>query len=248
MQDKRNGHSIFGRVLHVVWTLVVFCGFAYGGFYLLNDPKSPLPDAWNPTKPLNISDPVTPWTAFKLNRALASDASCIATLGTGPVQARVLPDRIDNAQCHIKGRVALSGIDSVRISPVETRCAIALRTAMWTLHDLQPKAQEIYGLPLGQIEHFSSYNCREIRTLSGSTGRMSSHATANALDVSGFRLTGGPQISLQNGWNGSDQDQAFLRAARDSACRWFTMVLGPDYNQLHADHFHIQSAGGSLCR
>ena len=41
---------------------------------------------------------------------------------------------------------------------------------------------------------------------------------------------------------------AFLQAARDGACDWFSLTLSPDYNSLHEDHFHLQSRGWGLCR
>lgn len=40
----------------------------------------------------------------------------------------------------------------------------------------------------------------------------------------------------------------FLRALRDGACDYFDVVLGPDYNQAHADHFHLDQGGGRACR
>jgi len=55
-------------------------------------------------------------------------------------------------------------------------------------------------------------------------------------------------MTLIGGWDGAPEEQAFLRAARDGACRWFATTLGPDYNALHADHFHLQSRGWGTCR
>jgi hypothetical protein len=77
---------------------------------------------------------------------------------------------------------------------------------------------------------------------------MSTHATADAIDVSGFRFSNGKQINLQQDWDGSGPEAAFLRAARDGACDWFRVTLSPEYNNLHADHFHLQSTGWGLCR
>lgn len=77
---------------------------------------------------------------------------------------------------------------------------------------------------------------------------MSTHATADAIDITGFGLADGREISLIDDWDGDDAKAAFLRAARESACRWFVTVLSPDYNALHADHFHLQSKGWGACR
>jgi hypothetical protein len=72
--------------------------------------------------------------------------------------------------------------------------------------------------------------------------------SAEAIDIAGFRLAGGRLVTLRQGWAGAPDEAAFLRAARDSACRFFATALGPDYNALHADHFHLQSRGWGLCR
>ncbi len=77
---------------------------------------------------------------------------------------------------------------------------------------------------------------------------MSQHATANALDISGFDLADGQKIRLRSDWDGSEAEQAFLRAARDSACDWFRMVLSPDYNAAHHDHFHVDQGLWMGCR
>jgi hypothetical protein len=37
-------------------------------------------------------------------------------------------------------------------------------------------------------------------------------------------------------------------AVRDSACVWFKTALGPEFNDLHKDHFHLQSRGFGTCR
>lgn len=221
---------------------------AAAGVWIVYDPDTPLPDEWNPTQPLRITDPISPLTQFKLTRALSSGQMCLDALATASVTVEHLDDFEESDSCHIKGRVRLSEIGSAKLRPVETRCAIALRTAMWVTHDLQPKAETLFAQDLAEINHFSSYNCRAIRTLSGATNRMSTHATAEALDVSGFKLSDGTVIDLKEHWNSENSKSEFLKFARDSACKWFVLTLSPDYNALHADHFHLQSTGWSNCR
>jgi hypothetical protein len=77
---------------------------------------------------------------------------------------------------------------------------------------------------------------------------MSSHATADAIDISGFVLEDGTRISLLQDWDGETRKAAFLRRANRTACTWFRLTLGPEYNSLHADHFHLQHSGFGLCR
>lgn len=214
---------------------------------ILEDPDSPVPTGWNPLRPLDVTSAYSPLTDWKLERALASDAACLAALETG-AGAQQLADFTKSAQCHIRPQVSLSRVGDAKLTPFKTRCQTALRMAMWERHGIQTAAQRNLGQGVRQIKHFSSYNCRAIRTSSGSTGRMSTHATADAIDISGFVLEDGRQISLLKGWDGAPADAAFLRDVRDAACEWFKVTLGPDYNALHADHFHLQHTGWGLCR
>lgn len=68
---------------------------------------------------------------------------------------------------------------------------------------------------------------------------MSEHATANAFDLAGYRLDNGRDISLKAGWNGPGAQREFLRDLRIRACLLFNLVLSPDFNADHADHFHL---------
>jgi hypothetical protein len=87
-----------------------------------------------------------------------------------------------------------------------------------------------------------------MRTTGGTSSRFSTHATASAMDVSGFRLADGSRISLLADWDGQGPEAAFLRRVRDGACDWFGLTLSPDFNRLHADHFHLQVSGWGGCR
>ena len=55
-------------------------------------------------------------------------------------------------------------------------------------------------------------------------------------------------IRLKDRLAGSRAPEAqFLRDAFDSACLWFPVALAPDYNALHADHFHLQGDTDGVC-
>ena len=220
---------------------------AFAGYQGIVHPDTPLPRAWNPTHPLQINDPVTWITGWKLNRAVATEEQCLATLD-GYAALQSLSPREDSEQCFIRDRVDLRAGGQARLSPVETRCAIALRMAMWERHSLQPAAAEFLGTSVSSIDHFGSYSCRVMRTASGPSTRMSAHATADAIDIAGFGLSDGTRIRLLADWVPDGPKADFLRAVRDGACEWFSLTLSPDYNRLHADHFHLQSRGWGLCR
>ncbi len=231
------------RFIAALFLICVIVGTA-----LVFHPKTPLANEWNPIVPLSVPAPQTPFTNWKLKLALSSGPSCLDALASSDSKFDVLDDFEENEVCHIKDRIVLRSIGSATIRPIETRCAIALRAAMWVQHDLNPVAQEIFDQPISQIHQQGSYNCREIRTGNGATGRMSTHATADAIDIKGFTLSDGTEIDLKQHWDAGNEREKFLKLARDSACKWFVLTLSPDYNALHADHFHLQSKGWSSCR
>ncbi len=241
--EEKRRPSILGRAAY----LFVICGIGWGSYQALYHPNTPVPGGWNPVVPLTVGDAVTPLTGWKLERAVASAQSCIAALDTA-ASYTAMPDLKTSEQCHIRGRLDLRRVAGASLAPVETRCAIALRTAMWVEHDLKPAARDAFSADLTAIDHIGSYNCRQMRTSGGASNRWSTHATADAIDIAGFRLADGTRIRLIDDWEDGGPKGRFLKAARDSACGWFRVTLSPDYNSLHADHFHLQSKGWGLCR
>ncbi|MEL6234798.1 MAG: extensin family protein [Pseudomonadota bacterium] len=204
-----------------------------------------MPVGWNPFSPLRLDEAPGPATRLKLRMLLATPGQCQALME--PVGNAAIPDRQDSPQCHLRTGVRLTRLSRATLAAVETRCGIALRMWFWE-RDLQSAAEDLLGSPIARIAHYSSYACRTIRTPRGPSARMSQHATANAIDISGFTLTDGRQISLLHDWSGDGPEAAFLRAAHRLGCRWFPLVLGPDYNRFHANHFHFDAGFWSGCR
>jgi len=233
-------------VLGLMGSLILFFGLM--GATLIYHPQTPLPDAYNPARPFAADDALTFLTRFKLARSIADPEGCTNTLRDLGAGFASQPDRIASPRCGINNNVRLTDIAGIRLRPVETQCHTAVKTALWIKHSVKPAAQNLLGASVERVNHYSSYSCRQIRSAAGSTGRMSEHATANAIDISGFELSNGSRISLKDHWNAGDARAAFLRAVRDGACDWFKAVLGPDYNALHADHFHFDNGMWMTCR
>lgn len=238
--------AIFRSVGGALLSLAVLGGIT-GLLLALFHPETPLPNEWNPTKPLAVFDPVTPLTSSKLRAALNDPAQCIATLQTAAT-ASPLPPLEASEDCHVRNRVSLTSVGATRIDTVETSCATALRLAMWERHGVQPLARDILGTDVSVIRQIGSYNCRPIRTTNGNSTRWSTHSTADAIDITGFDFANGTRVRLLSDWDGDSAEARFLRKVRDSACDWFATTLGPDYNSLHADHFHLQARGWGTCR
>ncbi len=227
-----------------LFTLAILAGVL--SLFLVWHPDSPLPAEWNPAEPLDLGLPLTPVARWKLARAHEGQA-CFDALDSIGAEFDILEDLEAGEQCHIRDRLRLTDLHEAGIAPLITRCTIALKLALWMKYGLEPAAEGILGESIARLHHLDSYNCREIRTPSGRSGRMSTHATADAVDITGVTLSDGQHLRLIEDW-GQGEAGDFLKAARDTSCRWFATTLGPDYNSLHRDHFHLQSRGWGLCR
>jgi hypothetical protein len=94
------------------------------------------------------------------------------------------------------------------------------------------------------IRHYGSYACRR---MTGNAGRLSLHARARALDVSGFELADGRSVTVLDGWRGARAEQRFLRSVAAAACRHFSVTLTPASDRLHRDHLHVDIGPWRKC-
>ena len=175
---------------------------------------------------------------------------CLANLGRTNASFTPLPDQYFNGGCSNLNTVRLSAIrgdfDQFAIASLgPVTCPVANTFAQWARFGVDRAARQILGSGLARIETMGSYSCR---TVAG-TQRLSAHATANAIDVAAFVLENGQRVSVLQHWdNGSQAERQFLRVVHGSACKRFGTVLGPDYNQAHRDHLHMEAGNGSFCR
>lgn len=171
---------------------------------------------------------------------------CLANLGQ-LARFQALPDRDFGGGCHSFASVKLSeaGVPVSNLGAMN--CALAAKFAAWVRNGVMPAARLYLQTELARVETFGSYSCRNVN--GALAGRLSEHASANAVDVSGFVLADGRRITLKGDWTSPDPAvRSFLLAIRTSACRRFKTVLSPDYNSLHADHFHLDMGRGPFCR
>jgi hypothetical protein len=183
-------------------------------------------------------------TPFKLKRIDSNAENCRAAFARAGKTVSIEPPRSEKAQCSKQDTIKLASLSTAKLNEEETRCAIAARLFMWEHNTVQPAARKYFGEPVTEILHFGSYSCRNIRGSSAT----SEHATANAFDISGFRLRGGKCITLKQDWQGSQPQAEFLREVRDGACDYFNVVLSPDYNADHHDHLHVDMGWYRTCR
>ncbi|WP_253183247.1 extensin-like domain-containing protein [Sphingobium phenoxybenzoativorans] len=206
-----------------------------------------------PWTPLDLAQPVGQFTGRKLAGLTAHPRTCQDLLAKAGVPFVAMKPG-GEGQCAyadaIRPRTAEGAIalDPVDVAP---SCPVVAALKLWEWHVVQPAAQRLFGQPVVRITHFGSYSCR--RMYGRSSGDFSEHATADAIDISGFILADGRRISVVGDWAGDDPGGLFLRDVRDGACRLFSTVLSPDYNAAHRDHLHLDQAergemGWRACR
>jgi hypothetical protein len=226
-------------------TLLAFVLLAMVGVALWRDWLQ-VPQAWNPWAPLDVREAPNWLTAYKLSRLQGDRALCEQALASSGLRYRPQADSPASARCPLANVVRVQGGEVGLSSGFLASCPLAVALAVFERHQLQPTARAIFGQPVTRIDHLGSFACRNV--YNRSAGRLSQHATANALDVAGFRLADGRSISVLADWAGTGDKARFLREVSQGACRSFNTVLGPEYNAAHRNHLHLDMGRWSICR
>jgi len=198
-----------------------------------------------PWTELSLADPIGAFTGAKLAALTGDPRRCEALLaGIGDSDRPAPPRRGGEPGCSYDDGIGLrpESKASLRYRPagLVTACPVAAALALWEREIVQPAALRLLGRRLASVDHYGSYSCR--RLYGRGDGALSEHATADAIDIAGFRLAGGRRISVLGDWSGGGAEAAFLREVRDGACDLFATVLSPNYNAAHADHLHFDQA------
>jgi hypothetical protein len=149
--------------------------------------------------------------------------------------------------CGAEAPILISAVNGVAIEPAaETSCELAEALNGWVTSSLQPAAREELHRDVSVISNASAYVCR--RRNGQSTGKISEHAKANAMDIAWLRFSDGSSTTIKGDWSGIlgplgiSAKAEFLGRIRREACVRFTTVLGPGSDSSHADHFHVDMA------
>ncbi|WDR36509.1 extensin family protein [Pseudomonas serboccidentalis] len=204
-----------------------------------------VPAQWNPWAPLDVKAVPNWLTGFKLMRLRTDPELCAQALSRSDLRVTPQADSPD-AKCPLIGAVRVQGGEVALSSSFLASCPLAVAYAMFERHTLQPAAQALYGQPVARVDHLGSFACRNV--YNRESGALSRHASADALDIAGVRLADGRSVSVLRDWPKHNQDAQFLRQVRDGACEVFSVVLSPDYNAAHRNHFHVDVGRWSVCR
>ena len=115
-------------------------------------------------------------------------------------------------------------------------------------HALADTIEDVIPHGVSDLRHIGTYNCRVI----SGTSTLSRHSFADAIDIYGFGFTDGTLYTLVDDWehdttNPTSPGGAFLY---DAAYRWYdayiwNIILTPNYNSAHDNHFHVDLTPGS---
>jgi len=232
----------------LVFVAAIAATYYFGNRYVRSHPQNV------PWTELSLADPVGRFTLRKIVKLHEQPQQCRALLSEYGIRDTAVPQPDAPAECRIDNamRITDGGARTVSYQPrVVTSCPVAVALALLEDRVIQPAAERYLGSPVVAIDHYGSYSCRRIN--GRSQGEFSEHATANAVDIAGFRLADGRRLTVSRDWSGNGPESRFLHEVRDGACTLFATVLSPDYNAAHADHLHLDEAvrgqsGWSFCR
>lgn len=171
--------------------------------------------------------------------------ACLATLSRHDVDyQQIEADDPRDSRCTVDTAVRVRRIEVALNHPATMSCGLASRLDEFEREVVQPAARSEFGEHVSRIDHFGAYACRANTSM---RGRFSEHAFGRAIDISGFRLADGTAISVEHDWSGSGAKRRFLHLVARGACEYFSVVLTPDSNADHYNHFHLDIGPGKVC-
>ncbi len=164
--------SILGITTFVVWSV----------------PKVPRHLA--PWAPLAINDPVVPGvTGIKMHRMMTDRPRCEAALASAAWRTAAVPLlAARNGGCNVQDAIRIDAAGNPLFSSgFAATCPLTVSLAMVIHHVVQPAARKHFNAEVVRVEHLGTFACRKVNNGREST-RMSQHAAANAIDITGFVL------------------------------------------------------------
>lgn len=171
-------------------------------------------------------------------------AQCLAGLDAHAISYRQVALDPPDARCRVDGAIKVTRIDVALNQPATMSCALAARIDEFERGAIQQIATRDLGKYVNRIDHLGAYACRHS---TGLRDRLSEHAYGLAIDVSGFRLSDGTEISVEKDWWAPGPKRDFLHHLAKSACGYFSVVLTPSSGRDHFNHMHFDIGPERLC-
>jgi hypothetical protein len=129
-------------------------------------------------------------------------------------------------------------------TPPTLTCRLALALARFE-SIAQEQAERHLGQRIARFKHLGTYSCRKMVRFDF----ISEHSYANAIDIAEVVLERGQVLSVKKHFGAlgpppATREAVFLRSLATRAFdeRVFSTVLTPYWDNLHADHFHLDLA------
>ncbi|MBE3636585.1 extensin-like domain-containing protein [Mangrovicoccus algicola] len=152
------------------------------------------------------------------------------------------------AGCGLQDGVRVMSVSGITLStPAVVDCTTAKALKSWVDTGLRPAVGRRGG-GVAELKVFASYTCRPRNGIAGA--KVSEHGRGKAIDIGGFELRDGSEITVLEGWN-ARREGPMLKSLHEAACGIFGTVLGPKSDRFHANHFHLDTASyrsGPYCR
>lgn len=173
-------------------------------------------------------------------------ARCLGVLEKAQARFDPIADFGDPGGCGISKGVKLQSAAIDLSSPLQMTCNLAEALLKFEKEVVQPAAMRHFGQAVVRIHHMGGYVCRKMNNGRQNAG-LSMHASGRAIDIGSFELRDGSRVSVLRDWRGGGAKQRFLHEIGERACRIFTLVLTPNHDRLHKDHFHFDIGPHRLC-
>ena len=195
--------------------------------------------------PLDINKPPGMFTWLHLQLLKLEPERCYAALDRSKVSYRKTSEPLQKG-CGFEHGATLLNSEISHGANIVMNCPALAGLLLWEKHVVQPAAERYFQTKVSRIVQAGTYSCRDIARTK--EPRRSEHATANAIDITQFVFANGAKISLEQDWKDKGAKGEFQREVRDGACRIFSVVLSPDYNPQHSNHYHMDMSYLRFCR
>lgn len=170
--------------------------------------------------------------------------ACLGQLSVRQVAFDREADFRNGRGCGIDTAISLEQSVAALNRPVQMSCGLALALNDYERAVIQPAAWAHFAQPVIRLHHVGAYVCRG---RSSDPSRLSEHAFGRAIDLIAFELADGTMIRVAQDWRGAGARSAFLQDVARGACAHFGVVLTPNHDHAHRDHFHLDVGPWALC-
>ena len=179
------------------------------------------------------------------------EEACRTRLSGQDARFELLPALSDAQGCGAPEPLRVHSLAGVSLAaPITLRCRMAEALAKWMAQVVIPIAEQQLGAKPTALLVGTSYYCRPRNNRAGA--KLSEHAFANAIDLSGFTFDARKTIRVVDLPDPNISEGRFLAEIRIKACDYFSTVLGPGSDEAHRDHLHldaqVRSRGYRLCQ